>query len=261
MSQPAPEPEHAERFTGKVAEYQHYRERYAPEILLPPLRAWCGLTPDWTVADIGAGTGLVGDAFRANDNRVIAIEPNAEMRAACKRLHETDASFEVHDGSAENTGLADHSVEMIAIGRALHWFRIEIALVEFRRILKPRGWVVIVASGRDEEGREENVEFRKLMRSATGRDLAQDPNRAVYRRLKELFAGGEFHHEETSGLIELDWEHLRGLTLSLSHAPMPGAPDFPAFEAALRSYFDHYSHNGRVTLTSRTWISAAQFAD
>jgi predicted RNA methylase len=95
------------RFTGKVAEYAQYRERYDPDIVLPLLREWCGLTPQWTVADVGAGTGMVGDLFRANGNRVMAVEPNAEMRAACASLHAADASFTVVDGAAEKTGLDD----------------------------------------------------------------------------------------------------------------------------------------------------------
>lgn len=52
--------EYSERFTGKAARYAQHRERYDPEIVLPLLRQWCGLEPAWQVADIGAGTGMVG---------------------------------------------------------------------------------------------------------------------------------------------------------------------------------------------------------
>jgi SAM-dependent methyltransferase len=225
------------------------------------LREWCGLKPEWTVADIGAGTGMVGDLFRANGNRVIAIEPNAEMRDACASLHADDGLYDVLEGSAEKTGLCDASVEMIAVGRALHWFDVEAALVEFRRILKARGWVAILACGRKEDGREENVEFKKLMQTKTGRDLYLDPLLQVYRRLDTLFAGGRFLHAEVPGELRLDWGELRGLTLSLSHAPMPGCAAFAGFEAELRGYFDRFERDGRVTMASCTWVSAGQFAD
>jgi ubiquinone/menaquinone biosynthesis C-methylase UbiE len=251
---------YANRFTGKAADYAQYRERYAPDIVLPLLREWCGLAPQWTVVDIGAGTGMVGDLFRANSNRVIAIEPNNEMRAACATLHEADPDFIVVDGSAEKTGLADASVELIAVGRALHWFDEEAALGEFRRVLKPRGWVVILACGRTEDGREENVAHKALMQTHAHRDVLLEPLLKVYRKLEPIFAGGRFHHAEVSGEMTLDWNGLRGLTLSLSHAPMPGEPAFPAFEAQLRGYFDQFAHDGRITLTTRTWISAGQFA-
>ena len=146
-------PQYAQRFTGKASGYALYRERYDPHVVLPVLRKLCGLIPDWSIADIGAGTGMVGDIFRVNGNRVFAIEPNAEMRAVCEGLHSSDSQFSVLDGSAEHTSLADGSINMIAIGRALHWFDIDKAIPEFRRILKPRGWVAILACGRRDDGR------------------------------------------------------------------------------------------------------------
>lgn len=252
---------YSERFTGKAAEYAQYRERYEPDLVLPLLREWCGLTPDWSVADVGAGTGMVGDLFRTNGNRVIAVEPNAEMRAACTVLHDDDDRFTVVAGAAESTGLEDASVEMIAVGRALHWFDVDAALREFRRILKPGGWVVILACGRSEDGREENFTYKRLMQVHTGRDLLQDPLVAVYKRLHALFACGRFCHAEVSGEMHLGWEDLRGLTLSLSHAPMPGSAQFPGFEGELRSYFDRFAQDDRITMTTRTWVNAGQFKE
>lgn len=252
---------YTERFTGKAAEYAQYRERYDPEVVLPLLREWCGLSPSWQVADVGAGTGMVGDLFRVNANPVIAVEPNAEMRAVCASLHAEDMQLSIAEGSAEATGLPDSAVDLIAVGRALHWFNVEAAFREFRRILKPKGWVAILASGRAEDGREENRAFKQLMQDRTSRDCFQDKLHKAYGRMDALFPGGRFCHAEVAGQMCLDWDQLRGLTLSLSHSPMPGAPDFPAFEAALRGLFDRYAQNDRVTMTTRTWVSAGQFAE
>lgn len=252
--------EYAQRFTGKAADYAQYRERYDPAIVLPLLREWCGLTPEWRIADIGAGTGMLGDLFRANGNRVIAIEPNGEMRAACAALHAADEMFDVIDGSAEHTPLPNASVEMVAVGRALHWFDTDAAMREFRRVLKPGGWVAILACGRREDGREENCAYVEMMQASTGRSLARDPLLAVYERLESLFPGGRFHHAEIPGEMQLDWEGVRGLTLSISHTPLPGTAGFPAFEQALRSYFDRYQTSGCIRLATSTWMSVGQFA-
>jgi SAM-dependent methyltransferase len=252
---------HSERFTGRVAEYAQYRERYDPDIVLPLLREWCGLSPQWCVADVGAGTGMAGDLFRANGNSVVAVEPNYEMRSACASLHAGDPLFTIISGAAEATGLPDSSVEMIAVGRALHWFDVEAAFHEFQRILKPQGWIAILACGRVEDGREENLSFKEFLAASTGRDTQLDPLLEVYRQLETTFAGGRFHHAEVPGEMQLDWQELRGLTLSLSHAPLPSSIAFPAFEAELRGYFERYQHNGQVTMTTRTWVNAAQFAE
>lgn len=250
-----------EKFTGKADTYAHYRERYDAEAILPLLREWCGLQPAWTVADMGAGTGMLGDMFRANGNAVMAVEPNAEMRTLCAQLHAGDPSFGVVAGTAEETTLHDGSVEMIAAGRALHWFDVPRALREFQRVLKPGGWVVIVANGREESGRAENEAFEELFRAASDSLASTRAGYAVYARLGEFFAGGELHHAEFPGEMCLDWERLRGLALSHSHAPLPGTGNFPAFEQELKQMFQRFENGGRLTLATRCWINAGRFAD
>jgi SAM-dependent methyltransferase len=251
--------ENVEKFTGRVAAYVEYRERYDPEVVLPLLRDWCGLRPEWTVADVGAGTGMLSDVFLAGGNRVIAVEPNAEMRQACAELHEGNPRLTLMDGTAEATGLEAASAEMVSVGRAFHWFDVEPAMQEFWRVLKPGGWVVVITFGRAEDRRDENVAYEELLVPYTARGLGTRVQYAKYERLKDFFAEGEFRHKEVPGEIQLGWDELRGLTLSRSHTPLPEAPEFGAFEEALRSYFARYEKNGRVTLDTRYWISAGRF--
>ena len=249
-----------ERFDGRAADYDRYRERYDADELLPPLRDWCGLMPDWLIADVGSGTGMLADVFLANGNRVIAIEPNADMRAACARLHPHESRLEIREGTAELTGLRDGSVDMICAGRALHWFHLEAAMGEFRRVLRPGGWVVSVAAGRTEFGREENVAFAKLLErlseTARNREIAY----SAYNRMKNFFEGGDYHHYEHGGEMRMDWEHLRGMALSLSHTPRSDDPRFPEFEHELKEFFDQYAKDGVVTWETRCWLNAGRFA-
>jgi len=251
--------ENVEKFTGRVAAYVEYRERYDPAVVLPLLRDWCGLQPEWTVADVGAGTGMLSDVFLAGGNRVIAVEPNDEMRQACSELHEGHAQLSLLDGTAESTGLEDASVEMVSVGRALHWFDIELAMREFRRVLKPNGWIAVIAFSRAKDGREENEAYEEFLRPFTVNGLGTHVQYSKYERFRDLFAEGEFRHEEIPGEIQMGWDALRGLTLSLSHAPLPETPEFGAFEEALQKYFARQEKNGFVTLATRYWISAGRF--
>src|ERR1700749_1902662 len=93
------------RFDGRAADYDHYRERYDANEILAPLRDWCGLTPKGLIADVGAGTEMLSDVFLSNGNRVIAIEPNAEMRNACAQLQVDEPRLEIREGTAEATRL------------------------------------------------------------------------------------------------------------------------------------------------------------
>ena len=248
-----------QRFDGRAADYDLYRERYDASEILAPLRNWCGLTPQWLVADVGAGTGMLSDVFLANGNHVIAIEPNAEMRAACAQLHPGEPRLEIREGTAEATGLAGASADMVCCGRALHWFNLDEAMHEFRRVLRPGGWVISVAAGRTEFGREENEVFERLLDQFSGSAKERLEAYSAYARMKNFFEGSQFHHYERGGELRLDWQHLRGMALSLSHTPRLGHSRFPDFERALKEFFDRFEKNGLVTWETRCWLNAGRF--
>lgn len=247
-----------ERFSGRAEAYARYRERYDAGIVLARLREWTGLTPEWVVADVGAGTGMLSEVFLANGNRVIAVEPNAEMRTECARTFADERRLQVVDGTAEATGLADRSVEMVSVGRALHWFDLDAAMREFRRVLKPRGWVAVVACGWDDKGRAENVALTELFRSHMPVEMMKQLG-DVYARLPEMFAGGEYRHEEIAGEMQLVWDELWGLAMSMSVAPLEDAARLAEFEGALRALFVRFECGGVATFGTRCWINVGRF--
>ena len=250
--------DHTQRFSGRSADYEQYRERYDSSIILPRLREWLGLTSAWLIADIGAGTGMLADVFLANDNRVLAVEPNAEMREACATAHRSQPLLTTVDATAEATKLAGHSIDLVTAGRALHWFDFDSAFAEFRRILKPGGWFVSVAFGRAEDGRPENVAIEELLRSMT---TSRESTRAAYHaygRLAETLTR-DYRHEQIDGELRVTWPQLFGLMRSLSHAPLPNDPRFAAFESGLHGLFDRSATDARLTIATRYWINAGRF--
>lgn len=139
-STPPPEDTlHTERFSGRVQAYLTYRPRFPREIV-PFLREHGALPGGAVVADIGAGTGMLAEIFLEAGYRVLAVEPNGEMLEACRALGAQFRALEVVEGSAEATTLPDASVDLIAVGRALHWFDWPSAYREFARILRPDGF-------------------------------------------------------------------------------------------------------------------------
>jgi ubiquinone/menaquinone biosynthesis C-methylase UbiE len=149
-------PDNTNRFTGRAEDYDRYRQRYPAEEVLSRLRQWCGLTPSWLIADIGAGTGMLAEVFLTNGNQVLAVEPNQDMRDQMRpsieqHLGQPVQHLEIIDATAEDTSLPAASIDMVAVGRAFHWFDEDRALAEFRRILKPNGWVALVAADRDRD--------------------------------------------------------------------------------------------------------------
>jgi ubiquinone/menaquinone biosynthesis C-methylase UbiE len=248
-----------DRFTGRAATYDRYRQRYPTDTILKLLQQWSGLQPNWIIADIGAGTGMFSEVFLANGNPVIAIEPNQEMRSICEQLLPTWPALEVRDGTAEATRLPDASVSIVAAGRAFHWFDLPRALTEFRRILQPAGWMVLVSLGRDKGEDPQSRGFEHLLTHHGIDDHYARAGYRVHENLHELFAA-DHHHTEIDGEQHLDWETFLGQTMSLSVVPRDGHPRAETFRHLLRDYFDTHSSNGILTAPTKCWIDAGHLS-
>jgi precorrin-6B methylase 2 len=105
-----------QRFSSRVDNYVRYRPSYPREVA-EMLRTECGLTSDSVVADIGSGTGKLTELLLPHAKRVVAIEPNLEMREAGERLLQPHSNFVSVAGTAEVTTLPEHSVDLIVAGR------------------------------------------------------------------------------------------------------------------------------------------------
>src|SRR5579863_6925884 len=97
------------RFSDRVENYVRYRPGY-PHEALQVLKDACGLTPDHAIADIASGTGIWTRILLQNGNKVLGVEPNAEMRQAGERLLAEFPNFTSVAGTAEATTLPDASV-------------------------------------------------------------------------------------------------------------------------------------------------------
>lgn len=250
MTDSIPSRHPTERFTGRVEAYRRYRSPFPREII-SVLQRRCRLTPQSIVADIGAGTGMFAQIFLGNGNTVFAVEPNTEMRAACEELASKYPALTCIDGTAEATGLPDHSIDVIAVGRAFHWFDREKCRPEFLRILRSGGWVVIASSG-PRRGPDRIARDHELLLREHGLDYTQLRDRyRVDDAVQEFFAGSEPQQVNFEDVENLTYQELEGHTLSLSVTPQPGHPKFPAFQQALHEYFDRYQSGGKIELFTR----------
>ena len=127
------------RFSDKAEKYTKYRPIY-PDTVIDKILENFNSSNRILAADIGAGTGISARQLADRGVQVIAIEPNTAMREAAI----SSPGIEWKDGTAEKTNLADESVDLITSFQAFHWFKPEPTLLEFRRILKPKGRLGIV---------------------------------------------------------------------------------------------------------------------
>jgi SAM-dependent methyltransferase len=86
------------------------------------------------VVELGAGTGKLTRAVAALGVRVVAVEPDTRMLAVLRGL-----GLEGVEGSAEAIPFGDGVADAVVAGSSVHWFELEQALAEIRRVLRPGG--------------------------------------------------------------------------------------------------------------------------
>jgi len=238
------------RFSSRVEDYIRYRPSY-PQAVIPWLERECGLTRSSRIADIGSGTGILARLFLDFGCSVFGVEPNAGMRQAAERLLAGEPRFHSVDGRAEAATLPEASVDFVTAGQAFHWFDPAAARAEFRRILQPEGWVVLIWNERLVTPGF-LTEYEDLLQR-----LSTDYGRVDHRQAGDEAIGKFFAHERWRvssfpNHQDFDWDGLRGRLLSSSYAPLPGSPKYQPMMDELAAIFAAYQQGGQVKVVYET---------
>ena len=241
------------RFSDRANDYVKYRPHYSPEVV-HALQQVCGLRPGHVVADVGCGPGLLAEILLENRNRVIGVEPNLEMREAGEQYLARYANFSMINGSAENTTLADKSMDFITAGQAFHWFRPEEARTEFVRTLKPGGWTVLVWHDRDTQATPFLRAYDDFLRTYSV-DYPQVNHKTVASPevITLFFAPNSVQVISQQTRQRFDFDGLRGRLLSSSYVPKEGAAAETMLQQ-LPDLFSKHAKDGRVIVEYETNI-------
>lgn len=239
------------RFSDRAADYVKHRPSYPREAidaifdgLDEPLRL--------VAADVGAGTGISARLLAERGVRVIAVEPNAAMREAAA----PHARVEWREGSAEATGLAAGSADLVLCAQAFHWFRPDEAIREFHRVLNPGGRLVLMWNQRSRAD-PFTAGYRQAILDVGGESYAErmefDP--AIVGRTG-LFPPPRL--TEFPNRQRLDRDGLIGRAMSASYVPKTG-PQAERLVGMLRElHAIHADTDGFVTLVMTTQVFQAE---
>lgn len=239
-----------ERFAGRAENYSRFRPGY-PAAVVSFFRETLGLTPEHTLADIGSGTGFSARQFLENGNTVYCVEPNDEMRVAAESELSVFPGFRSVKGTALATGLPDNSVDFVIAAQAFHWFADEGTKLEFGRILRPSGHIVLMWNERRDDASQFMRDFEQMLLSFEsdyanlrhGRMHLNDFEELFGRRFAEI----SFYHEQS-----LDVDGLEGLAFSFSYLPRPESDRGSAVSRAVRQLFAKHARQGRITVFYET---------
>jgi len=236
------------RFGSRASAYAAFRPSYPPEaidVVLEGLRDPRAVT----IADVGAGTGISSRLFAERGAAVIAIEPNARMRAAAER----HLRVRWCEGTAERTGLADASVDAVVACQAFHWFATRTVMQEFRRVARRRA--ALMQYERD-EGDSFTAACGDIVRA-----YATDDTEAMRARGLAVFAefpNARVTRKSFAAAQRLDSEALLGRAASSSYLPSSGAAA-DSLRSDLRALFDRHHRGGWVELVTVTFVLIADW--
>lgn len=203
------------RFCDLASDYAKYRPSY-PAAAIDFILEGIDTQLPIVVADVGAGTGISSRLLAERGVRVIAIEPNADMRQAAA----PHPLVEFRQATAEATSLSDASVDLVTCFQSFHWFNPEPTLLEFHRILKPSRRLAAVWNEWDKND-DFTANYIDLVLEA-----ANLPSNEKYRTTVEYLAS--YHLVDIKHYVfpykqDVDLTGLIGLTQSHSIVPRSGS--------------------------------------
>lgn len=235
------------RFSDRVDNYIKYRPHY-PQKVIAYLKENKIINENFIAADIGSGTGISTELFLPHVKKLFAVEPNKEMREAAERLLTHHKNFISINGTAENTGLESNSVNTIIAAQAFHWFNNEESKNEFKRIIKPEGFVILLWNVRRLGGTPFLEDYEKFLLKY-GTDYIKVRHENVGNEDKIRFFGSHnyltkiFPNEQV-----FDFDGLKGRLLSSSYVPGKEYPNYDEMLNELKIIFDNHQHNGKVVI-------------
>ena len=241
------------RFSTRARGYQN-RSAY-PDGLLDYLVTDCDLKPEKVIADIGSGTGYLTRVFLRNGNHVIAVEPNKNMRAVAEVSFGSSPQFTSLEGTAEAIPLANNSVDIVAVGQALHWFEIDMARMEFLRVLRNGGWIYVADIWSCDDADElmrACANFRKAHFEDLG--IPADPPLRIVR----LFEGFNVSKKVIPTPFACDEQGFCDGSLSSSLAPEAGTVEYEQARRGLQEIFKKFQNDGTLKLSFETIVWTAR---
>ncbi len=244
-------PSSLDLFSGRTIEYAKFRANY-PSEALEMILTGLGKSEQLIIADVGAGTGIASRQLGNRGARVIAIEPNKQMRNAAT----SHPQVEFYDATAERTSLNNNQVNLVTCFSSFHWFNSPATLSEFHRILKPSGRLAVVFNQwSDEDDFSQNYQ---LMIENASKYCPRVVDRLEVQSLDNSILFTQTQHQEFLHYQKLDRLGLISLARSQGYLWLSG-PKYEQFLVNLnRLYQDCKRKDGTVNLIYKTQVYLAE---
>lgn len=238
------------KFNKMQNDYSKYRPEYSNEAI-EYILSLQNIDNNFTIADIGAGTGKLSLPFVKRGLKLYGIEPNSDMYKKCIENMKEYNNFSGILGSAESTSLDDNSINLLVVGQAFHWFNIDEFKRECKRILKDDGYIAILYNNGDytkdvinkihELSREYCPEYK-------GSSGGLYNNEDIFNK----FFDNGYDRIVFKNDYKLTLDQFIGLNFSASYAPKENEENHDIYLSKLEEVFNTYQEDGYLTMPNNT---------
>ena len=191
------------------AEYAQFRPGY-PQSLFERLAALGVGQRGQRVLDLGTGTGNIARELARRGCKVTGVDISEEQIAQARRLAgERGLDIDFRMAPAEETGLPDHSFDVITAGQCWLYFDRDRAVSEVARLLAPRGRLMTChlgwLPGRDPIARRTEELILKYNPQWTGGDLTGHISSKPVWIGEDFVVTGFFLYEEAVPFTRESW--------------------------------------------------------
>jgi ubiquinone/menaquinone biosynthesis C-methylase UbiE len=210
------------------------------------------------IADIGSGTGIWTQKLLDAGYSVHAIEPNKDMRETAENSLKNYPNFISIEGTAESTTLPTGSMDIITVAQALHWFNLDPTRIEFQRILKPAGWLIIIYNRWKGSDNQFLRGYENII-SKYGKDYRKINDTQIdQKRIQKFYGSDKFYKKYFPNLQLFNFEGLKGRLLSSSYIPLENDLQFEQMIADLQCLFDEFQQDNYVEFKYKTEVYYGQ---
>ena len=170
------------------------------------------------------------------------------MRIAAEKSVKNKPNFISIDGTAENTTLKDNSIDVITAAQSFHWFDLKKTKKEFLRILKPKGFIVLIWNVRESEGSPFSAEYEKLLKSYCPDYSQVNSGNIGFEKIMNFINPKNTQKFSCMNEQFFDFEGLKGRLKSSSYTPTEEQPEYSMLMEDLAKLFNKFQINGTVQL-------------
>ena len=176
--------------------------------------------------------------------------------ATCRVSTKSKYLVEWRDGTAEITNLPNASVDLITCFQAFHWFKPELTLLEFRRILKSSGRLAVIFNDLNRDDKF-TKKYHELILSTANKRLATDFSAKV-QPLRENPQWRYLQCQTFTYEQKLDLAKLIGLAKSVSFISSEERVQTQLVSDLEDLYHKFANEDGFVSLGYRTSVHIAE---